>query len=262
MTEAEWLACTDSCKMFELFRATRLDPRLRRFAVECCRRVRHLIAVGAFRAAADAGEAFADDPRNKLSTIKCMAKACIEARLHRRQYAISADRHQLHAADAAIATCACTDWHAAFNAMRAAAQAANQANANCFDSSELQYQAALLRCIFGPFPFRSLILDLTWITQTVELLANAINEDRAFDHLPVLADALEEAGCTDSAILDHCRGPGPHTRGCWVVDLILAKDWPRPAPGMSVSEKASPRRTALEAGPAGTRPAKFHGVAT
>jgi len=41
--------------------------------------------------------------------------------------------------------------------------------------------------------------------------------------MPILADALEDAGCTDAAILEHCRGPGPHVRGCWVVDLILGK---------------------------------------
>jgi hypothetical protein len=57
----------------------------------------------------------------------------------------------------------------------------------------------------------------------VQKLAKSIYDDRAFDHLPILADALEDAGCTDAAILEHCRGPGPHVRGCWVVDLILGK---------------------------------------
>src|SRR5262245_42902500 len=69
MTEQEWLACTDPRTMFEKFGGVhgkmRLDPRLRRFAVECCRRVRHLITDAVFRTAADAGEAFADDPRNE-----------------------------------------------------------------------------------------------------------------------------------------------------------------------------------------------------
>ena len=54
-------------------------------------------------------------------------------------------------------------------------------------------------------------------------LAQAIYEERRFGDLPVLADALEEAGCTDADILSHCRGPGPHVRGCWVVDLLLGK---------------------------------------
>ena len=54
--------------------------------------------------------------------------------------------------------------------------------------------------------------------------AQAIYDDRALERLPVLADALEEAGCTDAAILEHCRGPGPHVRGCWVIDLLLGKE--------------------------------------
>ncbi len=62
------------------------------------------------------------------------------------------------------------------------------------------------------------------LTPAVRQLAQAIYADRAFADLPVLADALEEAGCADDVILAHCRGPGPHARGCWVVDLVLGKD--------------------------------------
>ena len=54
-------------------------------------------------------------------------------------------------------------------------------------------------------------------------IARHIYDDRAFHDLPILADALEDAGCADAAILDHCRGPGPHVRGCWAVDLLLGK---------------------------------------
>jgi hypothetical protein len=54
-------------------------------------------------------------------------------------------------------------------------------------------------------------------------LACAIYDDRAFEQLPILADALEEAGCDNADILAHCRGPGPHVRGCWLVDLLLGK---------------------------------------
>ncbi|HUR53438.1 MAG TPA: hypothetical protein VMZ71_04880 [Gemmataceae bacterium] len=54
-------------------------------------------------------------------------------------------------------------------------------------------------------------------------LANGIYEERAFDRLPILADALQDAGCDNDGILTHCRGDGAHVRGCWVVDLLLGK---------------------------------------
>ena len=55
-------------------------------------------------------------------------------------------------------------------------------------------------------------------------LARRVYDERAFHDLPILADALEDAGCADAALLEHCRGPAPHVRGCWVVDLILGKE--------------------------------------
>ncbi len=79
-----------------------------------------------------------------------------------------------------------------------------------------------IRCIIGN-PFRPVVCDPSWRTSTVVGLAAAIYADRAFDRLPILADALEEAGCANADVLAHCRGPGPHARGCWVVDLILGK---------------------------------------
>ena len=62
-----------------------------------------------------------------------------------------------------------------------------------------------------------------WKDGTVSKLAQGIYEDRAFGHLPVLADALEDAGCADADILGHLRGAGPHVRGCWALDLALGK---------------------------------------
>ena len=81
----------------------------------------------------------------------------------------------------------------------------------------------MIRDIFSN-PFHPVSIDPGWLTNTVIGLTHAIYEDRAFDRLPILADALEEAGCTNSDILAHCREPGEHVRGCWVVDLILAKE--------------------------------------
>jgi carbon storage regulator CsrA len=62
---------------------------------------------------------------------------------------------------------------------------------------------------------------LEWKEGTVPRLARAIHDDRAWDRLPILADALEEAGCTDAAVLGHCRSGTAHSDGCWLVDEIL-----------------------------------------
>jgi hypothetical protein len=86
-------------------------------------------------------------------------------------------------------------------------------------------QVRLLRDIFGrPHPFPQVRLNREWMTADVLGLVSSIYEDRASDRLPIMADALEEVGCQDEEILGHCRAPGPHVRGCWVVDLVLGKE--------------------------------------
>jgi hypothetical protein len=86
-------------------------------------------------------------------------------------------------------------------------------------------ELALIRCVFGN-PFRPPSQDASWATGNgggAIQLAQAIYDERAFDRMPILADALEDAGCTNQDILAHCRGGAEHVRGCWVVDLLLAK---------------------------------------
>src|SRR5207244_10594160 len=87
-------------------------------------------------------------------------------------------------------------------------------------------QANLLRHVLGN-PFRRVSIApawLVWNDGTIPKLAQTIYDERAFDRLPILADALEDAGCDDAEILAHCRGPGPHVRGCYVLDLLLGKE--------------------------------------
>lgn len=83
-------------------------------------------------------------------------------------------------------------------------------------------QCALIRDIFGN-PYRPVGVDPSWLTSTVVALAEGIYQERAFDRLPILADALQDAGCNNDDVLNHCREPGEHVRGCWVVDLVLGK---------------------------------------
>jgi hypothetical protein len=104
--------------------------------------------------------------------------------------------------------------------------------------SEESEQAALMRCVWGN-PYRPASLDpawLAWKERTIPKLAQAIYEDRDLpsghldvSRLGILADALEDAGCSDAGcsdagLLGHLRGPGPHVRGCWGLDLILGRE--------------------------------------
>ena len=101
------------------------------------------------------------------------------------------------------------------------------------EKRERRGQAALLRDVVGN-PFRSGYVDPSWLSWNggaVTKLARVLHDERSLPagtldnaRLAVLADALEDAGCTDAVVLDHCRGPGPHVRGCWVVDAVLGKE--------------------------------------
>jgi hypothetical protein len=90
-------------------------------------------------------------------------------------------------------------------------------------TAERESQGRLLRDIFGN-PFRPVTVDPAWRTSNVSAIAQRIYDERRFADLPILADALEDAGCTIGAMLTHCREPGEHVRGCWVVDLVLGKE--------------------------------------
>jgi hypothetical protein len=83
-------------------------------------------------------------------------------------------------------------------------------------------QADLLRDIFGD-PFKPAAFDASWRSGTAVSLATRMYETRDFSLMPVLGDALQDAGCHDEEVLDHCRGPNVHVRGCWVIDLVLGR---------------------------------------
>jgi hypothetical protein len=121
---------------------------------------------------------------------------------------------------------------------------------------ELKAQADLLRDLLGD-PYQAVIVDpgwLAWNDHTVVRLAQAIYRERQFEGLPVLADALQEAGCDNAAILGHCRGVGAHARGCWVLELLLGK-----ATREGGFFAAEPRRTADPSGLAGVALELYYG---
>jgi hypothetical protein len=94
------------------------------------------------------------------------------------------------------------------------------------ESREHQAQCHLLRDIVGN-PFRPVTIPasvLVWNDCTIPRIAQGIYDERAFNRLPILADALEDAGCDNADILKHCRQPGEHLRGCWALDLLLGKN--------------------------------------
>jgi hypothetical protein len=87
-----------------------------------------------------------------------------------------------------------------------------------------KHSPPLIRDIFGN-PFRPVAFDPAWRTSDVTLLARGIYEEKAFDRMPILADALQEAGCEVADLLDHLRDrKQTHVRGCWALDLVLGKE--------------------------------------
>ena len=83
--------------------------------------------------------------------------------------------------------------------------------------------AELVRDIFGN-PFRLISFSSEWRTDTALSLSRTMYDTRDFSAMPILADALQDAGCDSDDILNHCRAGGVHVRGCWVVDLVLGKE--------------------------------------
>jgi hypothetical protein len=198
--------------------------KLRLFVCACARRIWNLIPAGPHREAIELGERLCEgeDAKKRIASL----------RNHDGQGSL-AHRHAAHAGMACVDT---NIWYAAVAGSFAAAMAAGWAqveaeggeNMQTYDQgvvAEERAQVALLREIVGN-PFRPLAVDPSWRAWnegTMVQLAHGIYADRAFDRLPILADALEEAGCHNTAIFDHCRQPGEHVRGCWVVDAVLAK---------------------------------------
>lgn len=230
MTEGDWLQSTNPAALLEFLQKKASRRKLRLFAAACCRRLWPLLD-DAHRAAVELAERVADGVASQ--TERRLAEAALESRGDgwRVRYAESAAAQVLHASEPLAArrcadlaersahqhayheACDATDLHEAHRRGAAGARA------------ERGLQADLLRDIFGPLPFRPVLTSISraWNGAALPRLAQAIYEERAFDRLPFLADALEDAGCTDPEMLAHCRTDAVHARGCWVLDLLLER---------------------------------------
>jgi hypothetical protein len=234
MTEAEWLACDDPGQMLRFLHGKASGRKLRRFAVACVRRVRHLLTDERSRRAVEVAERYADGMADgedvRLAAIGAETVADAAA-------ASSTTAAQEAAASAAFAALNATALraetaadYAAANAGSAAYHAATAANAPSAArarAAERAGQSRLLRDLFGPLAFRPVVIApalLAWNDGAVRNMAQAIYDERAFDRLPILADALEDSGCTSEELLSHCRAAGGHVRGCWAVDLLLGQE--------------------------------------
>ena len=218
MEESEWLATTNPTAMLEDVCLTS-ERKLRLFCVACCRRVwEHLPGHGSRRAVRVA-ERYADGSADAAEL-----DAAREADEPHASPGHGPVRVAYHAAKPSPDAASCV-LHASLLRADSASPpgSASDAGWDEADAAESAAQAALLRDVFGN-PFRPVTFEAAWRTPAAVALASQMYESRDFSAMPILADALQEAGCEDEQILQHCRGGGLHVRGCWVVDLVLGKD--------------------------------------
>jgi hypothetical protein len=232
VTEAEWLECAKPHEMLQFLRNKASNRKLRLFACACCRRIWNLLSDERSRKAVEVAEQYADGHirKEELSAAQARAEQAIGAWWRRNSQSLSPEQRRLGAAaKAAKAVARSTDRAATLAAeMQLATSLVFMVEriGQAYASQPVSLQCNFLRCIFGN-PMRPVTIDRTWLTWNagaIPKLAQAIYDERAFDRLPLLAPTLEQAGCADRDILEHCRGPGPHVRGCWVVDLLLKKE--------------------------------------
>ena len=209
MTKPEWLSSTDLLAMLEVLRTVqRLNRKIRLLAVGCTRQVWPSINQKKYRRAIETAERFADGLATtaELDVARDHLRGSIDTTGHR-----SVTEH-ISRRKVAFSTCV-KQSNGMLNGL-----------ANLRLDDELAKVApGLIRCVIGPDPDRDLSIDPDWLELSVRELAGLIYEIRDDHLMPILGDALEDAGCRDPDFLGHCRGPGPHVRGCWVVDLILGK---------------------------------------
>ena len=222
MTEAEWLAATDPTPMLEFLRDRASDRKLRLFAVALARQFWDRIAEPSQRDAIELAEQGSDG----LIDAEAMTAAAkrVDGLFLVRQAEMGATTPLAWYRAATPESRSLLYW-VLFTVAPGKMQWLRNTELLLYKmASEVNrpHQLPVLREVFGN-PFRHVITHPEWLTSTVVALAEGIYQDRAFDRMPILADALQDAGCENENVLNHCRLPGDHVRGCWVVDLLLGK---------------------------------------
>jgi hypothetical protein len=247
MTEVEWLACSDPTEMLrQLPRGELPERKLRLFACACCRGVWESLKDSRCRNAVETAEQHADGIVRDRE-LEAVAEGALEAFAEAGGLADKcgfAEASSLSATNGARAAyCAArprpaderqmADIMYEFTMLPACAsfmgtEEDSDRHRGAFDRHQKgtsSTQCQLLRCIIGN-PFRPPRVEQTWLRWNdgmIVSIAQVIYDERAFERLPILADALEDAGCGDEQILAHSRGPGPHATGCFVLDALLGK---------------------------------------
>ncbi len=226
MTEDDWLTSTDPHALLAYVQGTgRASERKHRlFAVACCRVVWDLLGGRQHRKMISVGERYAEGQASAQALERAERNAFHSPRKRRNA---SCEVPESAASFARVAA------HGLLSTGYRFGHTIRSVELALAEVAEPAPLHELLRCVFGN-PFRAMPpLDpawLAWHDGLVRRLAESSYGDRELpsghldpDLLAVLADALEEAGCTRDDLLAHLRGPGPHVRGCWALDLLLEK---------------------------------------
>jgi hypothetical protein len=207
MTEDQWNRCTDPTAMLDFLQSSgkASDRKFQLFAVAYCRWTWDRLTDSLTRKVVEVTERYADGEATlvELKDARAVAQDVHPAGLEA-VYACDAAYHE----DIQEVIAASAEWYY----QRVPADEREWVGV---------VQCEVLRDLFHPF--RSGVLHPSWRTSQVMALAQTVYEQRAFERMPELATALAVAGCTDAGLLSHLRGPGPHQKGCWALDLLLAK---------------------------------------
>ena len=233
MTEEAWQTEIHPLPLIEFLWSRSSDRKLRLFAACCCCSIWKHLKKERSRAAVKASERYAEGMigAEELLTFRDAAYAAFEeapgGTLEEPLTMIAADAALRDARQAASSAIDVADLIAHFAAYGQGDELPysdeRQAAYEARKATEHTSQCRLLRDIFGN-PFRPVTLDPAWFTSDAVALARGIYDERAFDRMPILADALQDAGCDNDDVLTHCRDTAlTHVRGCWVVDLVLGK---------------------------------------